>query len=289
MGFYLIQTLNALAFSVLLMLCGLGLSLVLSLMNFVNLTHGSSYLFGSYAAVVWLGSGAPWWLAVPAAFLAAALAGLLLDRFPFARFYGRNHLAQVLLTYGLSVMFADLMRLGFGAEIRSPVLPDLLRGVVFVLGMPFPIYRIVLILAGGVLALVLWYLFDRTIWGAVVRASVADRRMVETLGLDTRRVFALVMAIAAGLGGLSGALGVGMLSAYPGLDEEILLHALFVVVLGGLGTFRGTVAGALVLGFAMTFARVWLSEFAGFLTLLAIALLLVLRPDGLVAPKLRQV
>lgn len=287
-GYGAIQALNALSFSALLLLNGLGLSVVLSLMNFVNLTHGSFYLLGSYVAVFWLASGAPWWLALPAAFAAAGLAGAALERFPFRGFYARPHLMQVLLTYGLSLIFADLMRWGFGAQILSPVLPDLMQGVIFLFDMPFPIYRLVLIGAGVVLGLALWLLLDRTMWGAVLRAAVTDRGIVEALGIDTRRVLTMVMVLSAGLGGLSGALGAGMLAAYPGLDEEVLLLALVTVVVGGLGSFGGTVTGALVVGFALTLSKIWFPEFANLAAFAVLVALLLLRPAGIVAPPLRR-
>lgn len=289
MGFYAVQSLNALSFSMLLLLTGLGLSVVLNLMNFVNLTHGSFFLLGAYVGVYWLASGAPWWLAFPVAFVAAGLAGFLLERFPFRQFYARTHLMQVLLTYGLSVIFADLMRWGFGAQILSPEIPEALRGVVFIMDMPFPIYRLFIIGFGAALAFALWFVIDRTIWGAVVRACVTDRGFIETLGLDTRRIFTAVLVISAGLGGISGALGAGILSAYPGLDEEVLILALIVVVAGGLGTFRGTVLSALLLGFAMTFSKVWVPEFSNVVALAIMAALLVALPEGLVAKKVRQV
>lgn len=289
MGFYAVQSLNALSFSMLLLLTGLGLSVVLNLMNFVNLTHGSFFLLGAYVGVYWLASGAPWWLAFPVAFVAAGLAGFLLERFPFRQFYARTHLMQVLLTYGLSVIFADLMRWGFGAQILSAEIPEALRGVVFIMDMPFPIYRLLIIGFGAALAFALWFVIDRTIWGAVVRACVTDRGFVETLGLDTRRIFTAVLVISAGLGGISGALGAGILSAYPGLDEEVLILALIVVVAGGLGTFRGTVLSALLLGFAMTFSKVWVPEFSNVVALAVMAALLVALPEGLVARKMRQV
>ncbi|MBR1219797.1 branched-chain amino acid ABC transporter permease [Bradyrhizobium sp. U87765 SZCCT0131] len=289
MGFYLVQTLNALSFSVLLLLTGLGLSLVLSLMNFVNLTHGAFVLLGAYVGIYWFASGLPWPLAFAAAFAAAGLAGFVLERFPFRQFYPRPHLMQVLLTYGLSVIFADLMRWGFGAQIMTPQIPEALRGVVFLLDLPFPIYRLFIIGFGFALALGLWIVVDRTIWGAVVRACVVDRGFVETLGLDTRKIFTIVLVISAGLGGLSGALGAGILSAYPGLDEEVLILALIVVVVGGLGTFRGTVVSALLLGFTMTFAKVFVPEFSNFVALAVMAALLVLLPSGLVAQNMRQV
>ncbi|WP_235034947.1 branched-chain amino acid ABC transporter permease [Roseomonas sp. 18066] len=288
MGYAAIQVLNALSFSALLLLTGLGLSVVLSLMNFVNLAHGSFYLLGSYIAVHWLASGAPWWMAFPVAFLATALAGALLERFPLRAFYARPHLMQVLLTYGLSVIFADLMRWGFGAQILSPELPEMLQGVVFLFDMPFPLYRLFIIGAGFALALALWLLFDRTMWGAVVRAAVSDRGIVETLGIDTRRLFAAVFMLSAGLGGISGALGAGMLAAYPGLDEEVLILALITVVVGGLGSFGGTVLSALVVGFALTFSKVWFPEFANLAAFSAMIALLLARPNGLIAPPLRQ-
>lgn len=289
MAFYLVQVLNALSFSMLLMLTGLGLSVVLSLMNFVNLAHGSFFLLGAYVSIYWLGSGAPWWLSFPVAFAATSIVGFLLERFPFRQFYRRTHLMQVLLTYGLSVIFADLMRWGFGSQISSAEMPEILSGIVFILDMPFPIYRLFIIGFGIVLALGLWYAIDRTIWGAVVRACVVDRGFVETLGLDTARIFTIVLAISAGLGGLSGALGSGILSAYPGLDEEQLILALIVVVAGGLGTFRGTVLSSLLLGFAMTFTKVWVPEMSNVVALAIMAAVLVMAPQGLVSQKVRQV
>jgi branched-chain amino acid transport system permease protein len=169
---------------------------------------------------------------------------------------------QVLLTYGLSVIFADLMRWGFGAEIVSPQIPDLLRGVVFVLDIPFPIYRLFIIGFGLALALGLWLLIDRpsgALWSGPARLTAASsRRSASTRAASSRSS----SSSRQGLGGLSGALGSGILSAHPGLDEEVLLLALIVVVVGGLGTFRGTVMSALLLGFVTTFARVWTPEFS---------------------------
>ena len=288
MAYIVVQILNALSFSVLLLLTGLGLSLVLSLMNFVNLTHGSFFLLGSYIGVQWMASGAPWWMAFPAAFVLTGLVGALLDRYPFRQFYPRTHLMQVLLTYGLSVVFADLMRWGFGADTLSPMLPDLLQGVVFVMGFPFPVYRLFLIATGGSLALALWWAIEHTLWGAAIRACVIDRGIVETLGINTRRLLTVGVVLAAALGGLGGALGAGMLSAYPGLDEEVLLLALLVVVVGGLGSFTGTVLSALLIGFVTTFARMWLPEFANFLTLGMMALVLMVCPNGLLGRETRQ-
>jgi branched-chain amino acid transport system permease protein len=289
MGFYVVQSLNALSFGLLVLLTGLGLAVVLSLMNFVNLAHGSFYLLGSYFAIYWLASGAPWWLAFPVSFAATAIVGAGLERFPFRQFYPRTHLMQMLLTFGIAVILADLMRWGFGRQVASPQIPELLRGVIFILDIPFPIYRLFIIGFGTVLAVALWWLFDRTIWGAVVRACTWDRGFVETLGIDTRLVFTAVMVLSAGLGGLSGALGSGILLAYPSLDEEVLLLALIVVVVGGLGTFRGTVISALILGVVTTFAKVWTPEFSNLVTLASMAMILVVRPNGLVSLKTRQI
>ncbi|WP_341667982.1 branched-chain amino acid ABC transporter permease [Alcaligenes sp. SDU_A2] len=289
MSYFLLQVLNALSFSALLMLAGLGLSLVLSMMNFINLTHGSFFLLGGYIGVQWLASGAPWWLAFPAAFVLCALTGWLLNQFPFRQFYQRPHLMQVLLTYGLSVIFADLMRWGFSADTLSPVLPQALRGGVWILGLPFPTYRLFLIVAGLALALLFWLLLDRTLWGAAIRACVQDAQIVETLGLDSRRLFAIGMALSTGLAGLGGALGAGMLSVYPGLDEEILLLALLVVVVGGLNSVRGTLLCALILGFVSTFARMWVPSFANAATLAAMLGMLLIWPRGLGGPVARQV
>lgn len=289
MTYLAVQALNALSYSVLLLLAGLGLVLVLNLMNFVNLAHGSFFLLGAYVATLWLNASLPWWLALPAAVAAAALAGGLLDRFPFGRFYNRSHLMQVLLTYGLLIVFADLMRWGFGADTLVPQLPPFLRGGVWLGGVPFPVYRLFLIAAGGLLVFLLWLLLERSSWGATLRACVADRAIAETLGVDTRRVFTAGMILAAALAGLAGALGAGILSVHPGQDEDMLLQALLVVVIGGLGSLRGTVVSALLIGFVATFASVWFSSFSGAITLAAMLLLLVLRPDGLTRVQARVV
>lgn len=289
MAYYLLQTLNALSFSVLLLLTGLGLTLVLSLMNFVNLAHGSFFLLGGYIATQWLASGAPWWLAFPAAFVITGLVGLVLDRFPFGQFYGRTHLMQVLLTFGVSIIFADLMRWGFSADTLSPALPEALRGGVWIAGLPFPVYRLFIIGAGVALAVVLWLVLDFTLWGAALRACVSDRAVAETLGLNSRRIFTIGMIVAAGLAGLGGALGAGMLSVYPGLDEEVLILALLVVVIGGLGSVKGVVLSALILGFTQTYARVWFPAFSSAFTLAVMILILIARPQGLLQDKARKV
>src|SRR5690606_5799353 len=130
----------------------------------------------------------------------------------------RTHLMQVLLTYGISIIFADLMRWGFSADTLTPELPALLRGGVWIAGLPFPVYRLFIIAAGIVLALTLWLLLDRTLWGATLRACVSERDIAETLGLNSRIVFTVGMGVAAALRGLGGALGAGMLSVHPGLD-----------------------------------------------------------------------
>jgi len=288
-SYYLLQALNALSFSVLLLLTGLGLTLVLSLMNFINLAHGSFFLLGGYIATQWLASGAPWWLAFPCAFVLTGLVGLLLDRFPFGQFYARTHLMQVLLTYGLAIIFADLMRWGFSADTLTPPLPEILRGGVWIAGLPFPTYRLLIIAAGIALALALWLILDRSLWGAALRACVSDRDIAETLGLNARRIFTIGMAVAAGLSGLGGALGAGMLFVHPGLDEEVLLLALLVVVIGGLGSVKSVIFSALILGFVDTFSRVWLPSFSSAVTLGAMLLILVARPQGLLQAQARTV
>jgi len=188
---------------------------------------------------------------------------------------------QVLLTFGVSIVFADLMRWGFGADTLSPMLPDALRGGVWIAGLPFPLYRLFIIAAGSILALALWFALERTRWGAALRACVSDRDIAATLGINPRKLYAFGMAAAAGLAGLGGALGSGMLSVYPGLDEEVLLLALLVVVIGGLGSVKGVVASALLIGFTQTYARLWFPAFSSAVTLAVMLGILIVRPQGL--------
>lgn len=279
---FIIQFLNGFVSSMLLFIMAAGLSLIFGQMNVINLSHGAFYLLGGYiglSAVRQLGN---FWLALIIAPLVVGLIGLVIERFLLRRMYGgHRHLEQVLLTFGLALVASDLIQWNWGAYVESVPPPDLLAGRIPFFGIEFPIYRLSLIVFGLLLALLLWLFLDRTRIGAIVRAGVSDAQLVSGLGINIQAVFAGVFAAGTALAGLAGVIGAPVRTLYPGLDFEILILTVVVVVVGGLGTLKGAFWGALLIGMVDTFGKAWLPEFSLFLIFAVMALVLLIRPSGL--------
>lgn len=282
----LISVLNGLAIGLLLFTMAVGLSLVFGLMDVLNLAHGSLFLVGAYVAWSIAGDGGvgAFGLALLVAVLVGVLGGggLALATRPLAR---RGHLDQALLTLGLALIIAQLVSIRWGDDVRSVPPPAFLDGVVSIAGDAYPAYRLALIAVGALIAAVVYVVFERTQLGALVRASVADRAMVEALGVDTRRVLYGVFVIGAVLAAVGGVLGAPLLSARPGLDDEVLILALIVVVIGGLGSVPGALLGALLIGQVRSLGVELLPQFASFLLFVAMAVVLVVRPAGLLGDR----
>jgi branched-chain amino acid transport system permease protein len=287
----LIQVLNGLAFSMLLFLLAAGLTVIFGLMDFMNLAHGSFYMVGAYLA--WstvqspgtkpFGLGVNFWLALVLAPLALFGLGYLLERFVLGRMYQRGHLEQVLLTFGLALIVADLVRWAWGADIRSIPAPDELRGA-FDLGLfAYPKYRLFVTVVGLLVALLLWAGQQRTRVGAIVRAGVNDREMVAGLGIDVDRVSSLVFAGGAGLAALAGVIAGPFQSLQPGMDFSTLILSLVVVVVGGLGTLRGSFFAAILVGLVDTFGKAIpaIADFSLLAIYVLMAVVLLARPVGL--------
>jgi branched-subunit amino acid ABC-type transport system permease component len=187
----------------------------------------------------------------------------------------------VLLTFGVTLVIVDATRAVWGAFVEAVPVPALLAGQVRVVGVQFPVYRLAVIGFGLALALVLWLVIERTRLGAIVRAGVSDAPMVSALGIDIDRVFAGVFAAGTALAGLAGVIGAPVFSLYPGLDSEILILALVVVVVGGLGTLKGAFFGSVVIGLADTFGKALVPESSRFLLFAVRAVVLLARPTGL--------
>jgi branched-subunit amino acid ABC-type transport system permease component len=279
---FVLQLLNGLVFSMLLFIMAAGLSLIFGLMDVVNLAHGSFYLLGGYVGLNAVQRTGNFWLALLLAPLLVAALGLIIELLFLRRMYGRHrHLDQVLLTFGLALVAADLMRWNWGAYVETIAPPLLLSGQVPVFHLQFPVYRLTLVGVGIALALALWFLIERTRLGAIVRAGVTDAQMVSALGINVQTVFASVFALGAGLAALAGVLGAPVLSIYPGLDFETLIFTLVVVVIGGLGTLRGAFFGSLIIGMAVTFGKALIPQFSLFLIFAVMAGVLLVRPAGL--------
>lgn len=280
------QLLNGLVTSMLLFILAAGLSLIFGLMDVINLAHGAFYLLGGYVGLAIVRGLGSFWLALVLTPILVGAAGLLLEYFLLRRLVGRRrHLEQVLLTFGISLVIVDATRAVWGARVEAVRVPSLLAGQVGVFDLQFPVYRLAVIGLGLALALGLWLLIERTRLGAIVRAGVSDARMVSGLGIDVNRVFAGVFGFGTALAGLAGVVGAPVFSLYPGLDSEILILALVVVVVGGLGTLKGAFFGSLVIGLADTFGKALAPEFSRFLLFAVMALILLLRPTGLFGQK----
>jgi branched-subunit amino acid ABC-type transport system permease component len=279
---FIIQLTNGLVFSLLLFLMAAGLSLIFGLMEVVNLAHGTFYLLGGYVGltiVSWLGN---FWLALLIAPLSVGALGLLLEITLLRRLYRRGHLDQVLFTFGVALIGADLMRWAWGAYVLTISTPPLLAGQVDVMGIAFPVYRLTMIALGLLIAGLLWLVIERTRIGAIVRAGVSDAQMVGGLGINVERVFAGVFAVGCGLAALSGVAAAPIVNLYPGLDFEILILAMVVVVVGGLGTLKGAFWGSLLIGMADTFGKSsQLAQFSSFVIFVIMGLVLLIKPAGL--------
>ena len=277
-----IQLLNGLAYSLLIFLIATGLSLIFGMMDVINLTHGSFYMLGAYLASSLVGrTGDNFWLALVAAPLGVALIGVVLELGYLRPVYKRSHLDQVLLTFGFAYVFSDIVRTVWGSDIRSLPYSPMLQGAIEILGRPYPKYRFFVIVFGLVLALLLWLLLERTRLGSIVRAGVADQEMVSGLGINITLVFTAVFAVGAALAAVSGVIAGPVLGMHPGMDFDVLIVALIVVVVGGLGTFSGSFWGSLLIGIADTFGKVLQPDFSMALTVAVMAAVLLLRPAGL--------
>lgn len=283
----LAQALNGLAYGVLLFLLSVGLSLIFGMLDVVNLAHGTFYMLGAYAGLTLIAATGSFWLALALAPVAVALVGALVERGLLRPLAHRPTLDQVLLTFGLIYLFEDVVKGLWGGRIRSIPPPDLLAGSVSLGGVTLPTYRLFVIAFGLAMAVALWLLIERTRLGAIIRAGVFDAEMTAGLGIDIRRVFTLVFAFGAALGGLSGVVAGPIQSAYPAMGVSILIPALIVVVVGGLGSLKGSLVGSLVIGQAETFGKAWLPGVSMLIIYVVMALVLLLRPQGLFGRPLR--
>jgi branched-chain amino acid transport system permease protein len=293
------QCLNGLQLGVMLFLMAAGLTLVFGIMNLVNLAHGSLYMLGAYLAIAFLGWTGSFLAAVALAVLATFVAGLVVETVALRTLYERDHLDQVLATFGLILFFNELVSVVWGrSAIHAPV-PAALSGHVHLLpGVPYPAYRALILVVGFAVAGALYLLVTRTRAGMLVRAGATNRTMVSALGVNVRLLYSLVFGVGAALAGLGGMLAGPIYTVQPGMGEEILIQVLVVIVIGGIGSIRGAVVGAIVVGMVDTLGRAFLRPLlstvlppstadsagpalASMLIYLLMAAVLFFRPQGL--------
>ena len=280
----MIQILNGLSFGFLLFLLGSGLSLMFGLMGIVNLSHGSYFMLGAYIGLSmseWTGS---FWLGTALGGLIMSLVGGLTERL-LLRYLHLRHLDQVLLTFGFVYIFMDLSKWVWGGDPLSLAKPALLNGSITIFGDSFPIYRLAIIIIGSLIAILLWLFQEKTLIGAIVRAGVDDRQMVTGLGINITLISTGVFALGAFMAGFGGVVGGPILGAYQGMDLEVLILALVVVVVGGLGSLQGALLGSLLIGMLDNFGKALFPDFAMVTIFLAMAVILLLKPSGLLGKK----
>jgi branched-subunit amino acid ABC-type transport system permease component len=275
------QALNGLAYGALLFLLSVGLTLIFGMLDVVNLAHGSLYMLGAYAGLAMIGLAGSFWLALLMAPLAVGVVGMAMERLCLRPLYRRPPLDQVVLTFGFIYLFEDLIKWIFGGRIRSIPAPLLFSGSVTLGGLTYPSYRLFVIAFGLGMAVALWLVIERTRLGTIIRAGVYDAEMTAGLGINIHRVFTGVFGFGAALAGLSGVIAGPIQSAYPSMGVSILIPALIVVVVGGLGSLKGSLVGSLIIGQAETFGKAWLPEAALLMIYVVMALVVLLRPQGL--------
>jgi branched-chain amino acid transport system permease protein len=297
------QLLNGLQFGVTLFLMAAGLTLVLGIMNFVNLAHGSLYMVGAYltlAAAQWTGS----YLAGVVLGLAGTLVvGMLVEVVALRALYDRDHLDQVLATFGLILFFNELVAILWGRAALFASVPPFLRGHIDLFtGSSYPLYRAVIIGVGLITALVLWYVVTRTRLGMLIRAGASNRTIVSALGVNIRLLYTLVFGFGAALAGLAGLMAGPIYNVQPGMGELVLIQVFVVIVIGGIGSIRGAFVGALIVGMVDTLGRAFLRPLLGamisptagdsagpalasMLIFVLMAVILAFRPQGLFPPR----
>jgi branched-chain amino acid transport system permease protein len=295
---FVVQTLNGLQYGVLLFLLAAGLTLVLGIMNFVNLAHGSFYMLGAYlgAAVYTLSSS--FVLAGIAAVTGTLAIGIAVERTALIKFYARDHLYQVLATVGLILFFNEIARILWGSPAIYMRAPQGFTGAINLMGILYPSYRFLVIVVGLVVAVALYILIHHTKIGMLTRAGATNLRMVSVLGVNIRLLNTVLFGLGAALAGLAGLMAAPILAVQPGMGDNVIITVLVVIVVGGIGSIRGAFFGALIVGIVDTIGRVYLpilltqfvdrdiadaagSAFASMLIYLFMAVVLAVRPKGL--------
>ena len=275
---------NGLAYGILLFIMAIGLSVTMGMMNFVNLAHGAFAMLGGYCAVtVTAALGWPFLVSLPLAFFGVGALGMVLEAALYRRFYAAPQLSQVLLTIGLSFMSVAGATFVWGPQLRLAQMPSYLSGQTSLFGVEVGSYRLFLILVGAAIALALVLGLERTRFGAMVRATVDNRRMAQSLGINVNRVFRITFGLGSALAGLGGALAAnfigGMLPSLP--LGYLLVYFLIVVTVGGLGSTTGALLAAILLGLADAAAKFYAPQIASFAIYFLMVILLMWRPNGL--------
>ena len=272
----------------LLFLVAAGLTLIFGVLGIVNFAHGSFYMLGAYLALTAYRVSGSFMIAILAAGLGVGLFGLIFERFFMRRVYNADVLMQLLVCYALVLMMDDVVKIVWGAEFQSMGMPDAFQAPpLFILGGIVPLFYVYLIGAAALIALVLWAILNHTLMGKIVRAAAQNPTMTSALGLNTSLIYAGVFAFGGALAGMAGGLAAPVRSMSPGMGFSILIESFIVTVIGGMGSVSGALVGALLIGLVRSFGSIGFPLFVEGTMFLAMALILVLKPSGLLGKETR--
>jgi branched-chain amino acid transport system permease protein len=281
LGFLITQCLNALSQAALLFFLGVGLTLIFGIMRIVNFAHGAFFMLGAYVGYSAVQLTGSFWGALLIAPLVVGGVGAAFELGILRRLYGRDGNAFLMVTFGLTLVMGEVIRLTWGVAALNVPLPSALSGIVFILDEPFPIYRLFLAGAGIVVALVIWQFLERTRLGLLIRATSQNAEMVHALGTDVRLVRSAVFGIGCGLAGIGGVLAAPLVTASLGMAPNAVIDTFVIVIIGGMGSFLGSAIAAVLVGFVQVFGTYYFPDLALALMYLLMLLVLVVRPGGL--------
>ena len=279
---FFIQVLNSVQYGLLLFLVASGLTLIFGIMGIINLAHGSFYMIGAYLAFSLTGLIGDFWLALAAGVVVAVLIGLLLEWLVVRFLYDRDHLYQVLLTYGLILIFEESRSLVWGDDVHGVPVPAALDfSIPLTENLSYQVYRVAMSAICLAIAAGMYWLIQKTRLGMMIRAGSVNREMVQSLGINIGLLYRVVFALGVALAAFAGMLGSPVSSVFPGMGNQVLIVSFVVVVIGGIGSVKGALVAALAIGFADTFGKVLLPQIAGMVVYLLMAAILLWRPQGI--------
>jgi branched-chain amino acid transport system permease protein len=281
LAFFLNQSVNALSQAALLFFLGVGLTLIFGIMRIVNFAHGALYMLGAFIGYSLAHATGTYWVALALAPILVGVIGTAFELVILRRLYRRDAHAFLMVTFGLALVVTEAVRLIWGPDALQVPPPGLLSGVVFLLGEPFPVYRLFLAASGIVTAVAIWQLLERTRLGLLIRATSQNAEMVHALGVDVGLVRSGVFGIGCGLAALGGVLAAPLVTASHSMAATVIIDAFVIVIIGGMGSFLGSLIGALLIAFVQVFGNYYLPDFALAFMYLMMLLVLVVRPGGL--------
>ena len=281
-GFIVAQCLNAFSQAAILFFIACGLTLIFGIMRIINFAHGGLFMIGAYvgySTVFWTGS---FWLSLFTAPIAVGVIGGVFEKVFLSKLYVRHDAgAYLMVTFGFAIILAQSVHLIWGPEPRPVPIPDMLRGIVFILNEPFPIYRLFLIGIGATAAIVLWQFLERTHAGLLIRAVSQNAEMVHALGTDVATVRTGIFTLGCAIAALGGVLSAPLVTAYLGMGENVIIDAFVIVIVGGMGSFLGSIIGSLLIAFVQVFGAYYFQDLAMALIYLLMLAVLIVRPGGL--------